>query len=90
MPDLRHMCLISDITVISHDGEEEDCYLLGATLSSQVQISLLFARTYSLHLQDRKVNKALNKQALFLLLDFCLSGLLFDPEDGENICLRNG
>jgi hypothetical protein len=60
-----------------------ETYLLGATLGSQLLVSLLFTWTYCLHLQDRKVNQACNKQTLFLLLDFCLPGLLLDPEDGE-------
>jgi hypothetical protein len=43
MLNLRNtcMCLISDICG-SYSGEYGDCYLLGATLSSQVQVSFAF------------------------------------------------
>jgi hypothetical protein len=54
-----------------------------------VKVTRRFGGIYRLHLQGRIVGQAEEMKQALLVVCFIMLGLLFDPEDGGDVSLRN-
>jgi hypothetical protein len=55
--------------------------MMAVSLYSTVEVHGRFGETFYLRLQDREVSQV-SRVSQLTLIDSCLFGLLFDPEDG--------